>query len=106
MQSFARPGDSTWKSGASAPRSVFGERGFSPRVSLVRNHRRLPGDLKPFAATHVLAGHHVVFAHHVRSKLRKTRTVAIVGTSGELTLFGADDPCNFIVRGFMAMWTV
>ena len=73
---------------------------------LISNHSRLPRDIKPFAAAHILAGHHVVFAHHIRPELRKTRAVAIVGASGKLTLLGADYPRDFIIRGLMAMWTV
>ena len=48
---------------------------------LFGNHGRLARNLEPLAAAHILAGHHVVFAHHVGSGFGKTRAVAFIGTA-------------------------
>src|SRR5215472_724175 len=75
-------------------------------ICLIHDHRRLPRNLKPLAAAHVLAGHHVVFPHHIRTELGEARAVTLVGASGNLALLGADHPGNFILRRLVAMWTV
>jgi hypothetical protein len=71
--------------------------------ALFRDHGRLAGDLKPLSAAHVLAGHHVVFADHVRTRFSETSAVAVVGASGKLALLRTHHPCDFILGRLMAV---
>ena len=73
---------------------------------LFRNHRRLSGDFEAFAAAHVFAGHHVVFADHVGAGFGEAGAIAFVGASGKLALLSAHHPGDFILGGLMAMRTV
>src|SRR5581483_3207274 len=77
-----------------------------PCIQSVCDHRRLPGDLKALPATHVLAGHHVIFADHVGTELRKAGAIAIVSASAQLAFLGPDNPGYFVVRGLMTVRTV
>jgi hypothetical protein len=76
------------------------------RRSVGENHRLHAGDLKPFAAAHILASHLVVFAQHIGARFGKAGTVALVGASAKLALLGAHDPGDFILAGLLAMRTV
>ncbi len=77
------------------------------RESLFREHHGLhPRNLEPLAATHVLAGQHVVFAEHVRSRFGEAGAVAVIGASGELLLLGADHPGNFVFARLLAVRTI
>jgi hypothetical protein len=64
--------------------------GAQPAHKLFRDDDRLAGDVEAFAAAHVLARHHVIFADHVVAGLGEAGAVALVGAAGELTLLGAD----------------
>ncbi len=79
-------------------------RGENP--ALFHDDRRLPGKLKPLAAAHVLAGHHVIFPDHVGAELRESGTIAFVGASGKLALLGSDHPGHLVVSRLMAMRTI
>ena len=82
-------------------------RGFSPEaIVLLHDNGRLARDVEALATAHVLARHHIVFAHHVGAELRKARAVAVVGASCKLALLGAHYPCDFILCRLMAMWTI
>src|ERR1700739_3714813 len=75
-------------------------------AELLCDHRRLPRDVKPLAAAHVLAGHHVVLADHVGPELREPRPVPLIGTSPKLPFLGADNPSHFVLRRLVAVRTV
>jgi hypothetical protein len=74
---------------------------------LFREHDRLHSrNIKPLAAAHVFAGHHVVFAQHVGASFGKAGAVAFVGASRQLPLLGAHQPAYFIFGRLLAMRTV
>src|SRR5580704_3851896 len=73
---------------------------------LGENHRLEAGDFEAFAAADVFAGHHVVFAEHVGAGFGEAGAVALVGAAGELLLFGANNPGDFILGGLTAVGTV
>jgi hypothetical protein len=77
------------------------------KIKLLGKHNRLDsGNLKAFAATHVLAGHHVVAAQHIGFRLGETSAVSFVSAAGKLILLGAHQPADFVFGGLLAMRTV
>src|SRR3984885_12187351 len=80
--------------------------GAQPTQALFGDDDRLAGDVEAFAAAHVLARHHVIFADHVVAGLGEAGAVALVGAAGELTLLGADEPRHFIFRSLVAVGTI
>ena len=63
----------------------FVERSSRVRTGLLFcEYDGLPGNIETLTAPHVLAGHHVVFANHVRPGLREPGAVAFVCPSGKL----------------------
>jgi hypothetical protein len=73
---------------------------------LRENHRLHARNFEAFAAAHVFAGHQVVFAEHIGAGFCKTGAVALIGSSGKLTLLGAYYPCDFVLGGLVAVGTV
>jgi hypothetical protein len=75
--------------------------------SLSKHYGLHAGNLEAFAATHILAGHEIVFAQHVGASFGETSTVALVGAAaGKLPLFGAYHPGDVILGGLVAVGTV
>src|SRR6185369_3670155 len=68
-----------------------------------KRHGLDAGDLKPLAATHVLAHKHVVFADHIGTRLGELGLVALVGAAGELLPLGSHEPRNLVVASLAAM---
>jgi len=73
------------------------------KVGLFRDHRRLPGEFESLAAAHVFAGHHIVFAQHVRAGLREACTISFIGPAGQLSFFGPYQPRDFVFPRLLAM---
>src|SRR5579859_5461603 len=63
------------------------------------------GNLKAFAATHVLAHHHVVAPQHVRLRFGELGTVPLVGPRRQRLLLGAHQPLDLILGRLMAVRT-
>src|SRR5215471_2964338 len=63
-------------------------------------------NLEALAATHVLAAHDVILAQHVRTRLGKASTIAIVRPWRQLPFLGPDQPSHLVIRRLMAMRTV
>src|ERR1700750_2857083 len=61
-------------------------------------HRLNSGYVESFAAADVLASDHVVASHHVALRLGKACAVAVVRSTGKLTLFPAHDPAQLVFR--------
>jgi len=83
--------------------------GTEPRKppQLFCEHNRLhSGNLEALAAAQVLAGHHVVFTEHIRTRFGELGTVAVVATPGKLPLLGAYQPGNFVLPSLLAMGTI
>jgi len=89
--------------------NLFLEKGreFTERASirdrLLHDDGGLPRNLEPFSAAHVLAGHHVVFPHHVGTEFREAGPVALIGSSPKLALFGAYHPGHLVLRRLVTM---
>jgi hypothetical protein len=64
------------------------------------------GNLKAFAAAHILAGHQIVFAQHVGAGFGEAGAIALIGATRQLSLLGADNPGHFVFGGLMAMRTI
>jgi len=64
---------------------------------LFHNHSGLASDLEPLAAAKILAGHHVILAHHVRPEFGEAGAIPIIGPSGKLALLGTHDAGDFVV---------
>jgi hypothetical protein len=62
-------------------------------------------NFEPFAAAHVLAGDHVVFANHIRTRLGELRAIAFVGSRRQLALLRPDQPREFIFARLPAVRT-
>jgi hypothetical protein len=67
---------------------------------------RLTRNIEALAAAHILAGHYVVFAHHIGTELREAGAIALIGTASELPLLGTNDPSHFVFRRLMAVGTI
>ena len=64
-------------------RSVIGSMLMAERCRLFGKHYGLhTGDFEAFAAAHVLAGHQIVLAQHVRAGLGEAGAIALIGASG------------------------
>src|SRR5450432_512030 len=78
----------------------------APCNSIDKNNRLHAGNLEAFAAAHVLAHHHVVFAQHVRLGFGEAGAVALVGAARYLLLLGADYPGHLVLRRFFTTGAV
>src|SRR5579864_2799788 len=81
--------------------------GLTADETLFRKNDRLHArDIEPLPAAHILAGHHVVFAQHVRPGLGEAGAVALVGAARKLPLLGAYHPSHLVFRRLVAMRTI
>ena len=76
------------------------------RRRLLGEDCRLTRNIEALAAPHILAGHYVVFAHHIGAEFREAGAIALIGAASKLPLLGADDPGHFIFRRLMAVRTI
>src|SRR5580692_6707658 len=84
-------------------RSILGS--SAARGLLQKSDALYASNLKTLSATLVLAHHHVVAAQHVRLRLGKFGTIAIVRARRKTFLFRSHQPLDFIFRRLMAMRT-
>jgi hypothetical protein len=70
-----------------------------------KGDRLYAGDFKTFAAAHVLAGDHVIFADHIGARLRELRAIALIGAGRELPLLSTYQPGELIFSRLSAMRT-
>jgi hypothetical protein len=73
---------------------------------LGKDHRLHARNIEPLAAADIFAGHQIIFAQHVGSRLGEAGAVALVGAARKLALLGPDQPCDFILAGLLAMRAV
>src|SRR6266550_2655655 len=67
-------------------------------------HNRLgAGNIKAFAATHILAHKHIVDSHHIVTRLLETRPILLTCAPRNLTLLRALEPANLIVGPLTTM---
>jgi hypothetical protein len=60
-------------------------------------------DLKAFAATYVLAGHHVIAPQHVGLRLGELGAIPVVSPGRQAFLFGPHEPLNLVFGGLLAV---
>jgi hypothetical protein len=83
------------------------ERKCEDKKELLGKHDRLhAGNLEALAASHILAGHHVIAAEHVGFGFSEAGAVAFVGAAGKLVLLGTHQPVDFVFSGLLAMRTI
>ena len=78
-----------------------------PRWWLVYEHNRLhTRNVEALAATQVFAHHEVILAQHVGPRFGEARAIALICSSGKLSLLGAYQPVHFILVRLVAMRAV
>src|SRR5271155_3891947 len=99
--------------GPLAGRIVTTSRRIGPRKSTTASRQAIlqkrdalhACNLESLAATHILAHHHVVSAHHIRLRLGEFRAIAIVRPGRQTLLLHAHQPLNLVLGRLMAMGT-
>jgi hypothetical protein len=71
-----------------------------------KDHGLYAGYFEAFAAAHILAGHQVILAEHVRAGLGETSAIPFIGASCQLPFLGANNPGDFVLPRLMAVGAV